>query len=289
MSMSVAAKELFISQSAVSQAIRELESKYDLSLFVRDRKQLRLTHAGEQLLLHAHRMLDLSNSIDRCMRETKVAPELRLGVTPGLGEHYLPAMLRRYYSRSNASQVVIHCESRQYIERALLANELDLALFEGPVHSGGFQIYPLFDDPLQVVCAQDSTLSPLLQGEAPELDQAQLFALPLLLPGRNMAAHSVLLPLLRQWAVPMHLPGLFSNCTALCSCVRQDLGVGILPSRALGEMQGLKPVRVRDWNCHQPVSLIHHQKRFMFKQLQQLLDFILEDSKAPTDSTTPTF
>ena len=54
-------------------------------------------------------------------------------------------------------------------------------------------------------------------------------------------------------------------------------------------MQGLKPVRVRDWNCRQPVSLIHHQKRFMFKQLQQLLDFILEDSKALTDSTTPMF
>ena len=50
MSMSEASKELYISQSAVSQAIRELETYYELSLFTRDRRKLRLTHAGEMLL-----------------------------------------------------------------------------------------------------------------------------------------------------------------------------------------------------------------------------------------------
>lgn len=279
MSMSEAAKELYISQSAVSQAIRELESRYDLSLFTRDRRKLRLTHAGETLLLYARRMLELGDSIDRCMRETKVAPELRLGVTPGLGTYYLPAMLGRYRQQGGASQVVVHCESRAYIEQALLSNELDLALFEGEVQSSGFQVYTLFDDPLRVVCAQDSSLSPLLGGQEPVLTQEELFSLPLMIPARSSAAHCVLLPLLRQWDVPLHLPGLFSNYTALCGCVRQDLGVGILPACALGDTRGLKEVRVADWNCRQKVNLIHHQKRFMFKQLQEFLDFILADGQ----------
>ena len=275
--MSNAAKALYISQSAVSQAIRDLEVTYDLSLFTRDKKNLRLTHAGEKLLLFARRMLELSDGIDQCMRETKVSPELRLGVTAGVAEHYLPDILRRYRQTPDSSQVVVHCESRQYIEQGLLSSELDLALVEGELSNGGFQVYPLFDDPLLVICAEHSRLSPLLDDQ-PELIPRQLFSLPLMIPARGSTAHSVLLPLLRQWDVPMHLPGLFSSYAALCGCVRQDLGVGILPASALGDCHGLKQIRVVNWNCHQTVSLVHHQKRFMFKQLQQLLDFLLEDT-----------
>lgn len=285
-SMSAAAADLFISQSAVSQAIRELENKYDLSLFTRDKKKLRVTHAGEKLLLFAQRMLELSAGIDQCMRETKLSPELRLGVTSGVAEYYLPDMLRRYRRTPEASQVVIHCEDRQYIEQALLSSELDLALVEGELSTGGFQMYPLFTDTLQVVCAENSRLSPLLTEAQPELDLRQLFSLPLMLPARGTAAHSSLLPLLRQWDVPLHLPSLFSSTTALCDCVRQDLGVGILPSRALTDPQGLKLIRVRDLDCPQPVFLVHHQKRFLFRQLRQLLDFILEDART---TSTPTF
>lgn len=279
MSMSEAASELYISQSAVSQSIRELEGYYELSLFTRDHRKLQLTHAGEKLLIYARRMMELSDSVDRCMRETKIAPELRLGVTAGLGEHFLPGLLRRYQQNHGASQIVVHCESPGYIEQALLSNELDLALFEGPTRSSGFQSYELFTDPLRVVCDRDSRLSPLLQGETPCLTCEELFSLPLMLPARNSAAHSVLLPLLRQWGVPLHLPSLFSDYGVLCACVKQDLGVGVLPACALGNAAGLKVVQVAEWSCQQKICLIHHQKRFLFRQLQEFLDFILEDVK----------
>ncbi|HTX66031.1 MAG TPA: LysR family transcriptional regulator [Opitutaceae bacterium] len=51
------ARELFLTQSAVSHAIKGLEQELDCRLFDRLGRQVRLTPAGQQLLEHAHRIL----------------------------------------------------------------------------------------------------------------------------------------------------------------------------------------------------------------------------------------
>ena len=279
MSMSEAAKELYISQSAVSQAIRELENHYELTLFMRDRRQLRLTRAGEQLLVYAKSMIQLNDNIDRFMRETKISPEIRLGVTDGLSEHYLPALLERYRAQNGPSRVVVHSGSRPRIEDALINNELDLALFEGPVRPRTFQIYDLFTDPFEVVCAQDSRISPLLEGEEPHiaLEDLSLF-LPLLLD-RDSACFSIASEYLRSRGIALEKPSFFSSAASLCSAVRHDLGVGILPRTALQDAVGIKRIQVEGWCCCQKVHLIYHQKHLLFKQLKAFLEFILQDSQ----------
>ena len=54
LSFSEASKQLFISQSAVSQSIKVLEKKLSQPLFIRSTKKVQLTPEGEILLKHAH-------------------------------------------------------------------------------------------------------------------------------------------------------------------------------------------------------------------------------------------
>ena len=56
-SFTLAARELFITQSAVSHAIKSLESELDCRLFDRLGRSVKLTQAGHQLLDHAQRIL----------------------------------------------------------------------------------------------------------------------------------------------------------------------------------------------------------------------------------------
>ncbi len=56
-SFTLAARELFLTQSAVSHAIRALEEELNCRLFERLGRKVRLTYAGRQLLLHADRIL----------------------------------------------------------------------------------------------------------------------------------------------------------------------------------------------------------------------------------------
>jgi len=57
-SFTLAARELNLTQSAVSHAIKSLEDELETRLFKRLRRNVELTPAGRQLLEHAHRILD---------------------------------------------------------------------------------------------------------------------------------------------------------------------------------------------------------------------------------------
>ena len=59
LSFSEASKQLFISQSAVSQAIKTLEKKLEQTLFIRSTKRVQLTPEGEILLRHIEPAINL--------------------------------------------------------------------------------------------------------------------------------------------------------------------------------------------------------------------------------------
>ena len=72
LSFSEASRQLFISQSAVSQSIKTLEKKLDQILFIRSTKKVQLTPEGEILLRHIEPALNL---IKRLLRKQPVEPE----------------------------------------------------------------------------------------------------------------------------------------------------------------------------------------------------------------------
>ena len=63
-SLTDAAKKLYVSQPAISQAIRKLEEELDVKLFIRNkRSSLKLTDAGRDILALAYKMADLENKL----------------------------------------------------------------------------------------------------------------------------------------------------------------------------------------------------------------------------------
>ena len=79
-SMSQAAKNLYISQPTVSQAIAEIEAEYQVRLFSRLSKHLYITVSGEQLLEYAGRIIDLYNEMEQTMHSKQIV-RLRLGAS----------------------------------------------------------------------------------------------------------------------------------------------------------------------------------------------------------------
>ena len=68
-SMNTAAKELFLSQPTISQAIRELEEYYDTRLFDRLSRRLHITPAGQELLNNAYPVVAQFNQLERNMEK----------------------------------------------------------------------------------------------------------------------------------------------------------------------------------------------------------------------------
>jgi len=81
MNMTAAAELLFMSQSAVSQAIAELEKYYDVRLFERLSRKLYLTQAGEKLLSYARHMIRMNAEVEKEMKTLHESGSIWVGLS----------------------------------------------------------------------------------------------------------------------------------------------------------------------------------------------------------------
>ena len=109
MNFTAAAKQLNITQPAVSQHIHFLEEEYKTSLFIYRNKQLFLTHSGEILYKH---MLTMKNDEKAIMEELKSncygTETLSIGVTMTIGEYAIVDKLANFLIRHPEINIHLH-------------------------------------------------------------------------------------------------------------------------------------------------------------------------------------
>lgn len=101
LSFSEASKQLFISQSAVSQSIKVLERKLNQTLFIRSTKRVQLTPEGEILLKHIEPALNLIKKGENQLLEANTlnGGQLRIGASDTICRYFLVPFLSRFHSK----------------------------------------------------------------------------------------------------------------------------------------------------------------------------------------------
>lgn len=99
LSFSEASKQLYISQSAVSQSIKTLEKRLDQSLFIRSTKKVRLTPEGEILLRHIEPAIHLIQRGENQILETNSLSggQLRIGASDTICRYFLVPYLSKFH------------------------------------------------------------------------------------------------------------------------------------------------------------------------------------------------
>ena len=95
-SMTAAAKNLYISQPSISNAIKEFEREYGIQLFDGTSKKLTLTESGKELYSYGTRILSLIDDLTTSINNRKSNTTLRLGTGCAFGEIYLACLIRYF-------------------------------------------------------------------------------------------------------------------------------------------------------------------------------------------------
>lgn len=100
LSFSEASKQLFISQSAVSQSIKVLEKKLNQTLFIRSTKKVQLTPEGEILLKHVEPAMNLIKKGENQLLEANTlnGGQLRIGASDTICRYFLVPFLSRFHA-----------------------------------------------------------------------------------------------------------------------------------------------------------------------------------------------
>lgn len=127
--VSQAAAGLSISQSAVTTAIKELETAVGFDLFARTKLGMELTTAGRQFLSHAYEILNKVDEATRLNVETgEIEGKLSVAATYTVMGYFLPFHLERIHRMFPKLLIQLFEVSREAIEEGLLARRYDIAV-----------------------------------------------------------------------------------------------------------------------------------------------------------------
>lgn len=160
MSFSRAAEALYISQPAVSQAVRELEHQLGLTLFERGAGRLNLTEAGALLAERGRAILAIERTAEEDLRVLKGLQRgvLRVGSSTTIATYLLPPIIATYLRDHPNIDLHLTIQNTYTILNLLLDYQVDMALVEGPVADERIRCEPWQPDELVIIAAPDHPL-----------------------------------------------------------------------------------------------------------------------------------
>jgi DNA-binding transcriptional LysR family regulator len=158
-SVSRAAAELALSQSATSTALAELERQYDTQLFDRFGKTLHLNELGQALLPQAVELIERAAAIESVLEGRAGYGKLRIGATLTIGNYLATLIVADFLKRHPESTLQLSVHNTATIIDQLARHELDLGLIEGSCRHPDLVVEPWVADELVVFCAPGHPLA----------------------------------------------------------------------------------------------------------------------------------
>ncbi len=241
LNFSVASKELFITQSTLSQQILNLERELDQQLFIRNSHEVLLTEAGRMLLPLARESV---YKVDNCflrMQELKnmLTGELNIGVTYSFSSMISETMIDFLKKYPKVKLNVFYASMTDLIER-LQRHELDFVVaFKPTEHNEHIESRLLFDNRLAAIVNEHH---PLAAKQEVTLDELERYCFAL--PAKGLQARHAFDQVLLHTDHHYNVKAEINNVSLLLKLVRQTKFVTVLAEATIIDETGLRAVPI---------------------------------------------
>jgi len=152
-----AAKQLFITQPAVTLQIKALEDDLGVRLFDRAGGHVSLTSQGALLLRYAQKLAALASEAEQelAAAQGQSAGTLGLGVSTTIAQYVLPRLIAAFLAENPRVELSLHSGNTEAIVRLLLQDKVSIGLIEGPSPEQGLRIEPFMRDELVLIAPPD--------------------------------------------------------------------------------------------------------------------------------------
>ncbi|WP_343209220.1 LysR family transcriptional regulator [Anaerolentibacter hominis] len=228
LSFSEAAKELFISQSAVSQSVKLLEKRLGQALFVRSTKKVRLTTEGEILLRHIEPAIQLIHRGEKQILESGSlnAGQIRIGASDTICRYFLVPYLNEFHKKHpNVMIKVTNGTSFQCVD-LLENNQVDFIIVNSPnVKLNRIKNIEVIHEFSDVFIASKKAFPDL----KPSLTLEELQRYPILMLEKNSTTSEFLYNLFLQHQLELVPSVELSSNDLLIDLARIGLGIAFVP------------------------------------------------------------
>lgn len=268
--MRAAAERLHISQPSVSQAVRELESYYNIKLFERLSKRIYITETGKKLLPYARHIIDSFETMEGFINDTSSGNVIRVGGSVSVGTRLLPPMIKSLENEVPDVDVCVIVDNTAAIEGKIQRSELDIAVVEGIVRSDELVKKDIYDDELVLVVGPEHELFNHPGIKLKELTKHALISRESGSVERNQFEQFLLehdIKMKNKWSC--------SNTETIKKAVLNGEGIAILSRMVIEKEIAAGEVRVlnvENTRMKRKIKLIYHKNKYISQSMKQFID-----------------
>ena len=280
-SFSRGAEQNFVSQSAASQGVQQLEAEIGVALIDRTKRPFVVTPEG-QAFYEASRSIveawEKAKAEVTAVKE-KVAGTVRVAAIYSVGLHDVSRPMQQFMSVYPEARVQLECLHPHKVVEAVLAGEVDLGIMSYPPTTRALSIVPLRAEPMAFVCHPNHRLARRRLVRPADLNGETFVAFD---PGLTIrkAIHRAL----RQHNVKVNTVMEFDNIETIKQAIMIAAGVSILPRHTVQKEVGIRtlstvPLAIPD--LVRPVGIIHRRQKPLTPTVSRFIELLREANEEP--------
>lgn len=174
-----AAELCFVSQSALSTALSEMEKQLGVQIFERNNKQVLVTPIGRRILDKARLIKVQVDDLQRLAesQDQPLAGSMTIGMIPTIGPYLLPKLLPALQEAYPKFQLTVVEERSSILLDQLRAGDLDTAILALPYEHEGLLAFPFWKENFHWIMHRDEDVAKLKSIAATEIDPKRLMLL----------------------------------------------------------------------------------------------------------------
>lgn len=283
LSMTKASGKLHLAQPSVSLAVKELEQYYGICLFDRISRKLYPTQEGEKLYDYALHIVSLFDEMEEHISDAKTTGTVRAGASVTIGNFLMPGLVERFRGMFPDVNVQVTVNNSEFLETAILNNQLDFALTEGRIEHPQIRREPFMDDQVCFICPP---LHPLLDMGGEEITFEMLAECPFVLRERGSAGREIVEEIMKYRQLQLKIVWESLSTQAIVRAVSKNIGISALPYMLVEkdiEEGNVARIPFDVPAMHREFAVICHQNKYLSSSAREFIRMVKEYPKGAVE------
>ena len=225
-SFSRAAEDIGMSQSAVSLAIRHVETELGVKLLDRTTRNVRLTTVGETLVATGARLLNELDTVLRELRDIGVQHRgtVAMACVPSIARSLMPRCIEHCTAKwPNVSFAIEDVAAREVVQKAV-RGEIEFGISSGLISESELEIHKLMSDPFLLVCRRDDAFA-----KKKSVGWSQLAGRRLVMLNNTSGSRQQIVDTLARLEIQANIVLELAQPSSVLGMVEAGLGMAVMP------------------------------------------------------------
>ena len=280
-SFSRGAEQSFVSQSAASQAVQQLEAELGVALMDRTKRPFVVTPEGLAFYEACRGLLESWEKVKAEVAAVKARVDgtVRVAAIYSVGLHDVSRHMQKFMSLYPEARVQLECLHPHKVVEAVLEGEADVGIMSYPPADRALSIVPLRAEPMAFVCHPGHRLARRKLVRPADLNGETFIAFD---PG--LTIRKAIDRALRQHNVKVNIVMAFDNIETIKQAIIIDAGVSVLPRHTVQKEVGIRtlavvPLAIPD--LVRPVGIIHRRQKPLTPTVSRFIQLLKDATEEP--------